>query len=143
MKNLHIFFSTYALFISLSSCEEKPAKKLSSEQTPSSEQPMSASTEHINTGQWALTDQWIGKWNGPEGTFFKIAGSAGKYELIIQDLDGPKSYSGVSVDNAIQFQRNGILEKIRATSGEETGMKWLNEKRNCLTINRGEGFCRD
>ncbi len=91
----------------------------------------------------AETDKWLGEWKGPEGTFLKISGGKGKYELIIQDLDGPKSFSGVSVENTIQFQRNGILEKIHKTSGEETGMKWLSDKHNCLTINRGEGFCRD
>lgn len=94
-------------------------------------------------GQAPETDKWIGKWTGPEGTFLKISGSRGRYELIIQNLDGPQSFSGVSVENSIQFQRNGILEKIHATSGEETGMKWLSEKQNCLTINRGEGFCKD
>ncbi len=26
---------------------------------------------------------------------------------------------------------------------ERTGMKWLLEKRNCLVIKQGEGFCRD
>ena len=92
---------------------------------------------------YSTTDKWLGQWNGPEGTFLKLSGGAGKYEIIIQNLDGPKTYSGISLENGIQFERNGVLEKIRATNGEETGMKWLTEKQNCLTINRGEGFCRD
>jgi len=99
-------------------------------------------TPNITTGKM-MTDQWLGQWNGPEGTFLKITGGDGKYELIIQNLDGPQNYTGISVDDGIQFERNGVMEKIQATNGAETGMKWLSEKSNCLTIHRGEGFCRD
>jgi len=36
-----------------------------------------------------------------------------------------------------------VTESIRATDGEQTGMKWLREKANCLTVRSGEGYCRD
>jgi len=91
----------------------------------------------------ATTDAWQGKWHGPEGTFLEISGTGGKYALVIQDLDGPKTYEGVSNQNQIEFQRNGETETIRATNGAETGMKWLSDKVDCLTIHTGEGFCRD
>jgi hypothetical protein len=34
-------------------------------------------------------------------------------------------------------------ESIHAGNGEDTGMKWLLDKKNCLIIKYGEGFCRD
>jgi hypothetical protein len=91
----------------------------------------------------AITDQWIGQWNGPEGTFLRLAGGDGNYEITIQDLDGPRTYRGVASGNAIRFERNGVAAMIRATNGAETGMKWLSEKTDCLTIRPGEGFCRN
>ena len=89
------------------------------------------------------TDAWIGQWNGPEGTFLRLAGGQGQYEITIQDLDGAKSYQGNAVNGRIQFARNGVEESIRASSGAETGMKWLADKANCLTVRSGEGYCRD
>lgn len=89
------------------------------------------------------TDQWLGQWNGPEGTFLRLEGGQGRYEITIQDLDGPRTYKGSAVGAQIQFDRNGVRESIRATNGAETGMKWLSDKSNCLTVRRGEGYCRD
>lgn len=89
------------------------------------------------------TNQWAGQWNGPEGTFLLIVGSNGQYDLTIQNLDGPTSYTGIGIENEIKFERAGIKETIRATNGVETGMKWLSEKSNCLTIRSGEGYCKD
>jgi hypothetical protein len=90
-----------------------------------------------------LPDKWLGKWNGPEGTFLLLAGGDGKYEVTIQDLDGPRTYLGNAAGNLIEFKRNGLKESLKATNGAETGMKWLSEKSNCLTIRAGEGYCRD
>jgi hypothetical protein len=91
----------------------------------------------------ALPDKWLGKWSGPEGTFILLAGGAGKYEVTIQDLDGPRTFRGIAAGNLIEFERNGLKESLKATNGAETGMKWLSEKSNCLTIRSGEGYCRD
>ena len=91
----------------------------------------------------AATDEWLGQWNGPEGTFLRLEGGKGTYEITIQDLDGPRTYQGIAVGAQIQFERNGEKETIRATDGTETGMKWLSDKSDCLTIRRGEGYCRD
>jgi hypothetical protein len=88
-------------------------------------------------------DEWLGKWNGPEGTSLLLEGGRGKYQITIQDLDGPRTYQGTAVGAQIQFDRNGETESIRATSGTETGMKWLSDKSDCLTIRPGEGYCRD
>jgi hypothetical protein len=89
------------------------------------------------------TDEWMGQWNGPEGTFLKLEGSKGIYRITIQNLDGPQSYQGFAVDGQIQFERSGVKESIHATNGVDTGMKWLGDKTLCLTIRTGEGYCRD
>jgi hypothetical protein len=89
------------------------------------------------------TDKWLGQWNGPEGTFLWLEGGKGTYEITIQDLDGPRTYQGSTVGDQIHFDRNGATESIRATNGVETGMKWLSDKSDCLTIRPGEGYCRD
>ena len=90
-----------------------------------------------------IADQWLGKWSGPEGTFLQLAGGNGKYEITVQNLDGPRTFQGNAVGNQIEFERDGIKEPLRATNGAETGMKWLSEKSNCLTVRAGEGYCRD
>lgn len=88
------------------------------------------------------TDRWLGQWNGPEGTFLRINGGQGKYEVTIQNLDGPRTFQGSAADGQIHFERNGLKESIRATNGAQTGMKWLTDKSNCLTVRAGEGYCR-
>jgi hypothetical protein len=89
------------------------------------------------------TDNWLGTWNGPEGTFLRLDGGNGTYEITIQNLDGPRSFQGSALGGQIRFERDGIKEAIRATKGAETGMKWLADKSNCLTVRPGEGYCRD
>ncbi|MEN7529085.1 MULTISPECIES: hypothetical protein [unclassified Cupriavidus] len=89
------------------------------------------------------TDEWLGKWTGPEGTFLELAGGHGKYDVTVQNLDGPRKFEGRYADGGIEFERDGTREVIRATNGAETGMKWLADKKNCLTVRTGEGYCRD
>ena len=90
-----------------------------------------------------VADKWLGKWNGAEGTFFQLIGGNGKYEVTIQNLDGPRTFQGKAVGDRVEFERDGVKESVRATNGAETGMKWLSEKSNCLTVRAGEGYCRD
>lgn len=127
---LLIFGATLALLIT--GCESRISDTT---------QLVAAST--IGSASASTTDKWLGKWNGPEGTFLQIAGSSGKYEVTIQNLDGPLTFQGRSVGDQIEFERNGVKESLRATNGKETGMKWLVEKSNCLTVRASEGFCRD
>jgi hypothetical protein len=89
-----------------------------------------------------VADQWIGQWTGPEGTFLKIGAGGGRYDLTIQNLDGPRTFSGLATERGISFERDGVREEIRATNGEATGMKWLKDKTDCLTVKPGEGYCR-
>ena len=102
-----------------------------------------ASASSPNSNAAPFTDQWLGKWVGPEGTFLLLAGGDGKYEVTVQNLDGPQTFYGLAAGDHIVFERNGVKEQLRATNGAETGMKWLNEKSNCLTVRAGEGYCRD
>lgn len=90
-----------------------------------------------------VTDKWLGKWIGPEGTYLQIAGAHGRYEITIRNLDGPRTFQGRAVGLQVEFERDEAREVIRATNGAETGLKWLNEKTNCLTVRAGEGYCRD
>lgn len=118
--------------ILLAACSDKAV--VSATNTESSAPKTTAST---------VTDSWLGKWNGPEGTFIEISGGNGSYIITIQDLDGPKQYQGTHKDNQIMFDRNGTAEIIGASTGADTGMKWLADKSNCLRVRLGEGWCRD
>ncbi|MFD0724987.1 hypothetical protein [Lysobacter brunescens] len=89
------------------------------------------------------TDRWVGQWGGPEGTSLVIGGRDGVYDLVITNLDGPRRFPGRADGTRIVFNRDGVEESMRQTNGLDTGMKWLSEKTQCLTIRTGEGFCRD
>ena len=130
------------IFRSLISCFSLALLVTGCENRKSSPVPVSA-TSSTNTNPAPVADGWLGKWIGPEGTFLILAGGGGKYELTIQNLDGPQTFQGIAVGDQITFDRNGMKEYLRATNGAETGMKWLNEKTNCLTVRSGEGYCRD
>jgi hypothetical protein len=95
------------------------------------------------TAQRVASDAWLGEWTGPEGTFLRIAGGQGIYQVTVRDLDGPRTFAGEGIALGIEFRRDGMRELIRATDGPGTGMKWLTEKHDCLVIRPGEGFCRD
>jgi hypothetical protein len=90
-----------------------------------------------------LTDTWAGRWHGPEGTYVEIEGTGGSYSITVQDLDSTRTFQGSAAGERIEFRRDGIGESLRATNGDETGMKWLAGKTRCLTIKPGEGYCRD
>jgi heat shock protein HslJ len=89
------------------------------------------------------TDQWLGRWDGVEGTYLRLAKKGDKYVVEISDLDGPKTFEGLGDGNRIQFTRDGKTEFISAGNGQATGMKWLADKKNCLLTRQGEGWCRD
>lgn len=89
------------------------------------------------------TDAWVGQWNGPEGTFLKIEGAHGAYDVTVRNLDGPRTFKGTADGDGIRFERDGQAVVLRATQGEGTGMKWLADKHDCLAVAPGEGWCRD
>jgi hypothetical protein len=131
----------FSVFLA-TACEKpnRPATRPSAENhRPSG----SVGTEAHPAAHPAAVDQWLGQWNGPEGTYLRLAKKAGRYSVRIQSLDGVATYAATQVGDHIEFQRDGKTESIRAGSGEQTGMKWLLEKKHCLVIKLGEGFCRD
>jgi heat shock protein HslJ len=89
------------------------------------------------------TDAWLGRWDGPEGTFLRLTKSGDHYAIEIQDLDGPKTFTGFPDGNRIRFTRDGNTEFLSAGDGPATGMKWLADKKDCLLTKAGEGWCRN
>lgn len=91
------------------------------------------------------TDAWIGKWVGVEGLALDIAPgpAAGQYALRVSLLDGTDDYVGTADGDTIRFTRDGRTETIRKAQGDETGLKYLAGKKDCLMIRQSEGFCRD
>jgi hypothetical protein len=87
---------------------------------------------------------WLGQWDGPEGTSLQlVARPDAKYEVVIRNLDGERRFEGVGGTDHVYFERDGRQEKITATDGAGTGMKWLAGKSRCLTVRPGEGYCRE
>ena len=94
------------------------------------------------------TDDWVGKWTGPEGLFLDIQpspdGKPGHYALTNKDnLDRQGDYPGVAEGATIRFVRDGKDLAIRPGTGDETGFKYLAGKSDCLIVVKGqEGYCR-
>ncbi|WP_237245790.1 hypothetical protein [Sphingopyxis witflariensis] len=88
---------------------------------------------------------WAGKWTGPEGMYVTItAAEPGKYKLEMQsDLDTKGTYDGSDSEHGIQFARGTEKLSLTRASGDETGLKYLADKKECLKVKDGEGYCRD
>ena len=87
--------------------------------------------------------EWMGQWNGPEGTYLKLEKSGEGYGVIVKGLDKEERYLGVASNMRIRFHRGDREEYIRLVPGRETGVKWLLDKPYCLMVKKGEAFCRD
>ena len=140
----------------LSGCGKQPAEEnvaagvengvaMDIEEVPANEGPSTASTDLAIEEDGTATDGWVGKWTGPEGLVLDIAktGQPGRYDVKVTLLDGSGSYTGTSDGDVIRFTRGGVQEVIRKATGDQTGLKWLAGKQNCLMIKPSEGFCRD
>lgn len=139
MTRAHFWIVTLLTTVVIAGCEDRNPAGSSSSATinpPAQSTPPPAAANNV-------TDQWLGKWIGPEGTYLVLSKNADKYVVEIHSLDGAATYDGISAGDRIEFQRNGKTESIRSGKGDETGMKWLLDKKNCLIIKTGEGFCRD
>ncbi|HMN54926.1 MAG TPA: hypothetical protein PKC32_12155 [Sphingopyxis sp.] len=88
---------------------------------------------------------WAGKWTGVEGMYATITpAEPGKYKLEMQsDLDTKGSYDGEDSEHGIKFKRGSEELSLRRGSGDETGLKYLAGKKDCLIVKPGEGYCRD
>ncbi|MCR4539491.1 membrane lipoprotein lipid attachment site-containing protein [Pseudomonas sp. 18.1.10] len=95
------------------------------------------------------TDQWVGKWMGVEGLHLTIAKDdsigRGHYLLTMQyglDADDSGTFKGEAAEDGIAFTRPDGPQLLRAGDGEATGLKWLADKKDCLIVATGEGYCR-
>jgi hypothetical protein len=88
---------------------------------------------------------WAGKWTGVEGMYVTITpGEPGKYKLEMQsDLDTKGTYDGNDSEHGIKFKRGSEELSLRRGNGDETGLKYLAGKKECLIVKDGEGYCRD
>lgn len=88
---------------------------------------------------------WAGKWTGPEGLYATITpGTDGKVALEMQsDLDTKGNYEGTAVADGISFKRGEETLLLKKATGDETGLKYLAGKKDCLMVKSGEGYCRD
>ena len=94
-------------------------------------------------------DSWVGKWIGVEGlvlTIEKDPAGPGRYRLINTyslDPGATGTFAGVASEDGINFTRPDGAKVARATDGAATGLKYLDGKKDCLTVTIGEGYCRD
>ncbi|RDS89652.1 membrane lipoprotein lipid attachment site-containing protein [Pseudomonas fluorescens] len=95
------------------------------------------------------TDKWVGKWIGVEGLHLTIAKDdsvgRGHYLLTMQyglDADDSGTFKGEAAEDGIAFTRPDGPQLLRAGDGEATGLKWLADKKDCLIVATGEGYCR-
>lgn len=88
---------------------------------------------------------WAGKWTGVEGMYATITtAEPGKYKLEMQsDLDTKGTYDGSDSEHGIKFKRGTEELSLTRASGDETGLKYLAGKKECLKVKDGEGYCRD
>jgi hypothetical protein len=88
---------------------------------------------------------WAGKWTGVEGMYATITPAApGKYKLEMQsDLDTKGTYDGEDSEHGIKFKRGAEELSLHRGSGDETGLKYLAGKKECLIVKTGEGYCRE
>jgi hypothetical protein len=136
LKKNNLRITILAMIVVMGACRDR---------NPSAAGPSAtgSSASSSNPATAPATQKWLGQWNGPEGTYLVLSQNGDKYVVKIRSLDSLDSYDGVPSGDRIQFVRNGKPESVHAGNGEETGMKWLLDKKNCLIIKSGEGFCRD
>ena len=138
MKKILLVLSALAL---LTACnqEAKDAPK-----------PAPASVQATLVPQTPPTDKWVGKWIGVEGLNLTIAKDdsigRGHYILTMQyglDADDSGTFKGEAAEDGITFTRPDGPQLLRAGDGAATGLKWLADKKDCLVVDTGEGYCRD
>lgn len=104
-----------------------------------------------NPGE-ATVQKLLGKWDGQEGTYLSVTEKMGadgkqqlprKFEVEIKDLDKAEKFEGTAKNGVIEFSRKGKTETVKAATGAETGMKYLEKETNCVVVTKGsEGFCK-
>lgn len=143
-----------AMLVVLAGCEKAEAPAPADSKTMTEEVPVeTVPTETAATDEAAMDPataphrfaSWAGKWTGVEGMYVTIATAApAKYKLEMQsDLDTKGTYEGWDSEHGIKFKRGGQELSLRRGNGDETGLKYLAGKKDCLIVKDGEGYCRD
>lgn len=92
-----------------------------------------------------LEADYLGRWTGVEGMYLVVASKpGGGVTLDMQwDLDHRGVFDGSVTAEGLRFVRNGVAETAVHTDGAATGLKHLAGRQDCLTVNPGEGYCRE
>ena len=92
-----------------------------------------------------LEADYLGRWTGVEGMYLVVAPKpGGGVTLDMQwDLDHTGTFDGSVTAEGLRFMRGGVAETAVRTDGDATGLKYLAGKKDCLTVEPGEGYCRD
>jgi hypothetical protein len=137
MKKFLFVLSALAL---LTACDQ------ASKQAP---KPAPPSVQATLVPETPPTDKWVGKWISVEGLHLTIAKDdsvgRGHYLLTMQyglDADDSGTFKGEAAEDGIAFTRPDGPQLLRAGDGEATGLKWLADKKDCLIVATGEGYCR-
>ena len=137
MKKILFALSALAL---LAACDKAPKE---------APKPAPASVQATLVPETPPTDQWVGKWIGVEGLHLTIAKDdsigRGHYLLTMQyglDADDAGTFKGEATEDGIAFIRPDGPQLLRAGDGAATGLKWLADKKDCLIVATGEGYCR-
>ncbi|WP_374394250.1 hypothetical protein [Sphingopyxis sp.] len=149
MQKSMILTSAMALVL-LTGCEKAEAPAPTDTPTTTEEVPVEtvpaegAEATDPATAPHRFAD-WAGKWTGVEGMYATITPTEpGKYKLEMQsDLDTKGTYDGEDSEHGIKFKRGSEELSLRRGSGDETGLKYLASKKECLIVKEGEGYCRD
>jgi hypothetical protein len=132
----------------VAACGEKPVAQDEPAQPPSPAATSAPVTPVANPATAPSAEHrfasWSGRWTGPEGLFVTITPTTPEHYSIQMrsDLDTSGTYEGRDDEHGIRFVRNGEALMLYRASGDDTGLKWLAGKRDCLMVKPGEGFCR-
>ena len=137
MKKILFALSALAL---LAACDKTPKE---------APKPAPASVQATLVPETPPTDNWVGKRVGVEGLHLTIAKDdsigRGHYLLTMQyvlDADDAGTFKGEATEDGIAFIRPDGPQLLRAGDGAATGLKWLADKKDCLIVATGEGYCR-
>lgn len=137
MKKILFILSALALLTACDQDAKSPAK------------PAPPSVQATLVPETPPTDKWVGKWLGVEGLNLTIAKDdsigRGHYLLTMQyglDANDTGTFKGEAAEDGITFNRPDGAQTLRAGDGAATGLKWLADKKDCLIVATGEGYCR-
>lgn len=135
----HIMIASLVSVSLLGACKQ-------AEQTPATEAPTETTAVPAETAAPSIdVTAWAGKWTGVEGMYATITpGTDGKVSLEMQsDLDTKGTYEGTASTEGISFKRGEETLLLKKATGDETGLKYLAGKKDCVMVKSGEGYCRD